>query len=321
MGFKDTVNQNLGGKGMGDSVSSAGNQSVRNAYPAIVVSIDDPAEQNRVVARIINLDEKGEIKEGRDREVPDNQLPFCIPMVPEYLHVRPLVGEMVLVILENPSDNSAPRYWMGPVITSKLKLKFQAYEDSDSIFDYTEFFSNRKLNNTGAASLAIPKQADIALQGRDDADIILRPREVYISAGKFIENSFELNVDSPCNIQMIQFDQVESDDVESFSQQNLQANNINLYSPFGKFRDAERGKEVESTNKELEYLGELANSLHPAVFGDELIVLLDLMVKVMLNHIHTPQVKLVETDDSNALAEYSLEGRLQDMISKFIRIN
>jgi hypothetical protein len=325
MGFKGQLSQQLSGKGQLGGVASEGNQSIRNAYPAMVVSVDDPAEQNRIVARIVKLDDNDQIIGGRDRDVPDKQLPFCNPLVPEFVHVRPLVGEMVIVILENPSDNSAPRYWMGPVITSKLKLKYQSYADAESMFAYTDFFSDTKLNNKGASSLAIPRQADIALQGRDDADIILRPREVYISAGKFVENSFSINEISPCNIQLKQFDNIplneDGDETVTFSQQNFQSNNINLYSPFGKFREPERGKEIESTNTELEYLGGLANSLHPAVFGDELIVLLDLLVRVTLNHIHTPHVKLVETDDSNALSEYTLEGKLQDMISKFIRIN
>ncbi len=325
MGFKGQLSQQLGGKGQLTGGSSEGNQSIRNAYPAIVVSVDDPAEQNRIVARIVKLDENDRVVGGRDRDVPDRQLPFCNPLVSEFVHVRPLVGEMVIVILENPSDNSAPRYWMGPVITSKLKLKYQSYADAESMFKYTDFFSDIKLQNKGASSLVIPRQADIALQGRDDADLILRPREVFISAGKFIENSFEINEISPCNIQLKQFDNVPiregSDDKVTFSQQNLKSNNINIYSPFGKFREPERGAEIESTNDDLKYLGELANSLHPTVFGDELIVLLDLLVRVTLNHIHTPHVKLVETDDSNALSEYTIEGKLQDIISKFVRIN
>ena len=301
MGFNDLVNQQLGGKGQGDTMSSMGNQSKSNIYPAVVLNVDDPAEQNRIVARIVSLDETGEMKGGRDRETPDDQLPFCIPMVPEFIHVRPLVGEMVLIYLENPSDNSAPRYWMGPMITSKLKLKYQSFEEADGIFRYTDFFGNEKLENKTQAALAIPQQADIAIQGRDDADVILRPREVLISAGKFIENSFDLNVNAPCNIQLKQYDQVESDEVESFSQQNLQANNVNIYSPFGKFRDAEKGAKIESTNQDLQYLGVLANKLHPAVFGDELIVLLDLMVKVILTHVHTPHSQLDSTQSCSKL--------------------
>lgn len=321
MGFKDNLQHHLGNKGNSSTLHSSGNISNRNVYPAIVVNIDDPAEQNRIVARIVTLDDKGEVKGGKDRDTPDKNLPFCIPLLSEFLHVRPLVGEMVLLILENPYDNSAPRYWTGPVITSKLKLKYQSYADADSIFTYTNFFPDQKLRNKPQAYLAIPKQADIALQGRDDADIILRQREVIISAGKFLENSFEINQESPCNIQLKQFNDIKGDTVKHFSQQNLFANNINIYSPFGKFRDAKRGRQIESLNEELDYLGQIANSLHPTVFGDELIVLLDLIIKVLLNHIHTPQVSLVETDLSKELSSYSLNGRLQDLISKIVRIN
>src|ERR1039457_2688469 len=109
---------------------SEGNQKTRIRYPAIVVSVDDPAEQNRIVARIISLDENGSINGGRDKNVPDNLLPYAISDMPDFFFVRPLVGEMVYITLENPEDNSSPRYWTGPIITSVIKLKYQSYSEA-----------------------------------------------------------------------------------------------------------------------------------------------------------------------------------------------
>lgn len=322
MGINDLVNSHLNDKGLESPINSSGNKSSRNVYPAVVVNPNDPAEQNRIIARIVSVDENGQIQGGKDRGKPDSKLPFCIPLMPNHIHVRPLEGEMVIVVLENPEDDSAPRYWLGPVISSKLKLRYQAYEEADEIFDNTNFFGNRKLENKPEASLKIPQRSDIALQGRDDADVILKSREVVISAGKFKRDSFEINEESPCQIQLIQNDSNKENEQEHppFSQQNFQSNNINLYSPFGKFRDEDEGRRIED-NEDLEYLGNLANTLHPAVFGDELIKLLDLMRRVLLNHIHTPQEELVENDDSKELAQYTIEGRLQELISRHIRIN
>lgn len=321
MGLNDHINSYLHDRGIGNTLNSQGNQSTRNVYPALVVNTQDPAEQNRIVARIVSLDENGQIQGGRDKETPDDQLPFCIPLIPNHIHVRPLEGEMVVVVLENPKDNSAPRYWMGPVINSKLKLRYQSYEEASGIFDYTDFFTNKKLDNKPEASLKVPERSDIALQGRDDADVILKSREVVISAGKFKVDSFELNEQSPCQIQLVQNDPgADQPDRNPFSQQNFQANNLNLYSPFGKFRDVNEGGRIED-NEDLEFLGDLANSLHPAPFGDELIKVLDLIIRILLTHIHTPQEELVETDDSKELAQFTLDGRLQELISRHIRIN
>lgn len=317
-GLDDLTRNLLDTNGQGNMYSS-GNQAARNVYPAIVINTDDPTEQNRIIARIINIDEKGNILGGRDRDVPDDKLPFCIPSGPAHLHIRPLIGEMVQVTLENPSDNSAPRYWTGPIITSMLKLKFQHYKEANKIYDYTLFSTNQKVDNKPKTSTAFPAHADIALQGRDDADLILKPREAYLVAGKFKLNSFDINTDTPCFLQLKQFDDVKNGPLKAISQANLQSTSINIYSPIGKFR----GKDLEAfeKNDELESLGELAKTLHPGVFGDELVKVLDLIIRILITHIHTPQKPLVPTPDSGQLQQYTVSGNLQNLLSKFVRIN
>lgn len=313
--FTDLGNNLLNSKGQANYSSDAG-QGIRTSYPAVVVNTDDPAEQNRIVCRIVNMDEQGNVKGGRDKDTPDDKLPLCFPLGSEYLHIRPLVGEMVMVILENPSDNSAPRYWIGPVITSKLKLRTQPYAEAVKLFSQTDFFTNRKTNDKISASLAFPGKADIALQGRDDADLILRPREAYLAAGKFNPNSFDLNETSPCYFQL---KQLLDNDKKEFSQANLEAVNINIFSPYGKFRKKEDGK-VEH-NPDLEKYGELAQQLHPGVFGDELIKVLDLIIKVLYLHVHTPQSPALPFPELEDLKPYTIDGQLQNLISNTFRIN
>lgn len=312
--FTDLSNNLLNSNGQANYTSKGG-QGIRNTYPAVVINTEDPAEQNRIVCRIINIDESGEIKGGRDKDTPDEKLPLCFPLVPEFLHVRPIVGEMVLLILENPNDNSAPRYWVGPIVSSKLKLRNQTYAEAIKMFDHTDFFTNRKVKNKPAVSLAFPSQNDIAIQGREDADLILRPREVYLTAGKFKPNSFELNEPSPCFLQLKQT----IHENKELSQANLSSVNINIYSPYGKFR-----KESESkfeNNLDLDKFGDLAKILHPAVFGDELIKVLDLIIKVLYLHVHTPQQAAISIPELEQLKSYTISGRLQELISNHIRIN
>lgn len=325
MGFLDKSTSLLNMRGQGQGMSSEGNQAARNVYPALVISNQDPAGQNRIVARIVSLDENGEINGGRDRDKRDEDLPFCNPLTPEFLHVRPLEGEMVMIILENPSDNSAPRYWTGPIITSQLKLKYQAYRDANDSFKRTSFFGDRNIQTNPEAFELVPQQADIAIQGRDDADLILRPRTAILTVGKFEPGTLDPNITSPCSITIKQIDAVFNENDEQtaprFSQTNVHSNSINIWSPIGKFRDVSVGEKLEPSNEALEYLGDLANSLHPVPFGDELVKLLDVLIRVMLNHIHHPQTELLETEDSNFLSEYTLEGRLQELLSNFVRIN
>lgn len=317
-GINELSQSLLNANGQGNTYSK-GNQTVRNIYPAVVINIDDPTEQNRIIARILNLNEEGKVLGGRDRDTPDDKLQFCVPMLPEHFHVRPLVGEMVYIFLENPSDNSAPRYWMGPITTSKLKLQFQDYKESIKIFDYTVFNVNNTTKTNPKIATAFPEQSDVAIQGRGDADLILRQKEAYLVAGKFKQNSFDINIDTPSYLQLKQFDNVTIGPLKSYSQANFQSTNINLFSPIGKFRDKNLAKFEK--NDELLSFGDFASSLHPMVFGDELIKLLDLIIRVLLTHIHTPQVAMLSIPESKKLQEYTIDGSLQNILSKYIRIN
>ena len=317
-GLDDLTRSLLNSNGQGN-IYSEGNQASRNIYSAIVINIDDPTEQNRIIARIVSLDKDGNIKGGRDRDTPDDKIPFAVPMMPEHFHVRPLVGEMVFIFLENPSDNSAPRYWIGPIITSKLKLKFQDYKESVKIFDYTVFNINQDTKNKPKVATTFPEQADVAIQGRNDADLILRTREAYLVSGKFKPNTTEVNTESPSYLQLKQFENVKTGPLKTFSQANLQSTNVNIFSPVGKFRD--KSLEKFETNPELKSFGDFAGTLHPTVFGDELIKVLDLLIRALNTHIHTPQAPLTPTPETIELQSYTVSGQLQNLISKHVRIN
>lgn len=432
--------------GVGDYGAEIEND--RGIYPAIVVpyGTNDNSEQNRIRARIVSLDENGNIKgkvsineenynkySGKDRGIADNELVLCMPLLPEFFHVRPQVGEMVFVIMENPKDNAGVRYWIGPIISSKLKLKFQSYEDSVKMFNKTDFISNRKIGSVVELVELFPEESDIAIQGRNDADLILKNREVLLIAGKFNKENFSINSETPSHFKLKQIDnsniskinakpspithniQVtiiedisnpinyivnisvvekktlfvlkdesnkyadrkfaiewlktrikeakekykswsfssmnlmngkgilefknEPSDInvkatpspttppstnnqqllQKFSQATLLSTNINIYSPRGKFR----GNDLKGfeKNPDLKSFGEFADTLHPAIFGDEVVRLLDIIIRLLLTHIHTPQMPLLTTSLADELKKYTVDGFLQNLLSYHVRIN
>lgn len=321
-GLDDLAKSTLQNRGQSGGVSSDGNQSSRIVYPAIVVSNEDPLGMKRIVARIVSLDEKGNINGGRDRDTLDEDLVFSVPMMPNHFHIVPLVDEMVYIILENPSDNSAPRYYVGAQINSQFKLGFQSYAEANRVFKYTDFNLNTNKSGSIEASITLPRAGDIAVQGRNDADLILRPREVILVAGKFNKDTLEPNSSTPSRIQLIQLENQNTKNenlISRYSQANILSSNVNIYSSIGKFRDNDIAK--FEISEDLKSFGELANSLHPSVYGDELIKILDLIIKILLNHIHTPQMPLLSTPESDKLSSYTVDGDLQRIISNFIRIN
>lgn len=320
-GIDKLVRATLQNQGITGGVISEGNQTSRNIYPAIVINNEDPLGMKRVIARIISLDENGNITGGRDRDTPTDKLPFCVPALPPFFHAVPLVDEMIYIFLENPSDNSAPRYYFGPEINSPFKLKFQSYEEAQRVYKYTNFNLNKNKDNNIQALTVLPKAGDIALQGRSDADLILRPRETFLVAGKFNKGTIDINETTPSSLQLIQKENLSGNTqlIPNYSQANLISTNINIYSPRGKFRDSNLSK--FEINEDLKSFGEVADTLHPAVLGDEVIKLFDIIIKVLLNHIHTPQLSLVPTPDSEELSSYTVDGNLQRIISNHIRIN
>jgi len=310
-------------------------------YPAIVVpnQIDDPSGQDRLRARIVSIDdETGQIRgkqnsadsdynlySGKDRGISDEKLPLCIPFLPKFLRIKPQVGELVWLILENPQDNSSTRFWVGPIVTSDVEMSYQSYEEAIKIFDYTNFFSNKNLLNKIKTYESLPKGNDISLRGRNDSDLILRFRESLLVSGKFNKDSIDPNTRNPSFLQLKQVTtdtslRTSNDNFfDEFSQATLGSTNINLYSTRGKFRSNDI-KSFEKNN-DIKFFGDLADTLHPTVFGDELIKLLDLIVKILLNHIHTSQKPLIETPESKELKKYTVDGNLQDLISNILRIN
>lgn len=430
--------QILQSSGQGNFGSSV--EGDRIIYPAIVVpyGTNDNSEQNRIRARIVSLEDDGKIKgksksdneenynnySGKDRGIVDSDLVLCVPLWPEFFHVRPQVGEMVFVIMENPKDSAAVRYWIGPIITSKLKLNSQSYEDSAKIFNKTDFLSNQKISSSVELSNAFPENSDVAIQGRNDADLMLKNKEALLIAGKFKSKNFDINTEYPSLLRLKQIDNtittvaptiivdithninieiqqdtagkflgtitvknlkntfelkketnsyIEKKDtvnwlnekikeakdkyknwsftstasefkslpsdyskkpapapttppevnnenlLKKYSQATLVSTNINIYSPRGKFR----GNDIKPFEKseDLKSFGELPNSLHPSIFGDEAVRLFDLIIRLLLSHIHTPQNPLLSTAISDELKKYTVDGNLQNLLSNHVRIN
>ena len=327
-----------------DNFRSDSSSALRIVYTAIVRNNEDYAGFNRIKVEIVTIDEDGNIKPGKDKDTPLDKLPICIPLVPEFVHIRPQIGEAVLIISENPLDLSSPRYWIGPIITQQTNLESQSYSSAVDIFKTNSYAqknttSNPTTNNLNKAGTYYPQQSEIALQGRKDADITFFPRGALIRAGRFKKGTTELNINSPCSLELKQVDSEISNpnDIQlfnrlsssssastfvPFSQSNYVSTNINIYSPEGKFRKSDKGAgEGVELSKRLKDFGDLASTLHPTVFGDELVILLKLILKYLVIHIHTPQSQPLKNSISEQLDPYLNGNKLQDLLSNVVRIN
>lgn len=354
---------NTGGQFAASSKSpDVGGGSTRIIYPAEVVSIDSDNGMRRIKARIIQVNPDGTKSVGKDKNLKNDELITCIPLMPSNFSVMPRPGEMVLLFLENfgEGSTSALRYYVGPIRSTYYN------------FDYEDFVGANKIRNPGSTNIPIPEAAlneipnsnEVVVQGKKGANIVLSNTKIDINVSNLYPGTLEPDKTTFGKIQLnkvndikqylnknrIKGDAIPSKlpDPEAFTQINIKANNINLIATEGanksidsqgeisiftiqneksKSTKIKRDLEVEN-NPFIFKLGKEAESLHPLVFGDALILLLSKIIVRLETHIHTPQKPALNDSAGlkNDLLQYTIDengniNRLGDLISKLVRTN
>lgn len=283
-------------------------------YMCRVLSVIDDSEGLRIKVRIPYLD---------DKNTPVSELPYVFPLLPKLLHVNPKNDEMVLVILQSIGDSQGNRFFVGPVISQPQKLDFDAYNYSAQSL----LRGNQIAKPLPAPSLnpenngTLPDRDDVALQGRGNADIVLKPSEMRLRCG-FKQNSYadkndclKFNKVDLGYIQM-KYKRMKDHKNNDFSSIiNVVADRINLLSHDSKTYFNLTDPETLIKEEEIKHILENA---HPLPYGDELINFLKQLIQVIRNHTHPfpmdpPCFKEQE--------EKILSTDLDEMLSKSIRIN
>ena len=252
-----------------------------------------------------------------------DDLPFCYPLMPKHFHINPKVGEMVLVITSVLGVTKGRRWFIGPIISQQYNLNFDPFNFSaKSILDKGKFATplpRPELNPDNEGSY--PDREDIAIQGRQNADLILKDNEVRLRCGfkrepnSKPENTLLFNREDLSYIQM-KYKRLKDHKGKDFaSSVNIVADRINLLSHDSKTPFTLNDRKALITDEELVKILEQA---HPLPYGDELIEFLKQLVEVIRTHTHpfsmdppcftTPQTEVLNTD-------------LNEMLSNSIRIN
>lgn len=279
-----------------------------------VLSVTDDQAGLRIKVRIYPDDNDCET---------DEQLPYCYPLLPKHFHINPKKNEMVLVILSTMGVTKGRRWFIGPMISQPYNLNYDPFNYSAKCL----------LNNTKEAPPlpdpdsnelnkgTLPDREDIALQGRQNADLILKNNEVRLRCG-FKKNPNALPKDclvfNDENLSYIQMKYKRIKDKkgnEINSSVNIVADKINLLSHQSKTPFKLNDRDYLITDEELMKIIEQG---HPLPYGDDLIHFLKQLVEVIRTHTHpfsmdppcftTPQDNVLNTD-------------LDQMLSESIRIN
>jgi hypothetical protein len=239
---------------------------VSNVYWGEVTSIEDNTDGGRIKVKIPEL----------DTQTPNENLPYCYPMMPKFLHIYPKVGEVVRIILEDTDTPQRSRYWVGSVISQLQNVKFDNVYRALSTTNVKQTQPLRAESTYPKAKGVFPDKKDIGIIGRDNTDIILKEREVHIRAGKHtIDNVLELNRKNPAT-QSLYFEEISGD---TRSMLLHLADKIAFISHDGipKFSAADITQDERNR---------IVSKAHPMVRGDVLAEILEIFRKAILNHIH-----------------------------------
>ena len=266
-----------------------------------VLSVEDDEAQLRIKVRLMPEDNGKSIKD----------IPYCFPLMPKHFHINPKEGELVLVMTNRLGVANTKRWFIGPIISQQCMLNYEVYNSAMGNFTA---FPKPELNTENEGT--VPDREDIALQGRQNADLILKDSEVRLRCGfkkepnSIAKKSLLFNTEDLAYIQM-KYKKLKDSNGKDFSSSiNIVADRINLLSHDSStpFRLNDRKHLI--TDAELKKILENA---HPLVYGDDLIDFLRQLVEVIRTHTHpfamdppcftTPQTKVLNTDLDKMLSQ------------------
>ncbi len=263
-------------------------------YLAEVIAVDETYAANRIKVKL----------EGFDDALSLEKIPWCFPFLPLYLNMVPKVGETAKIILYDSQNEQSYREYIGPLVPQLGEFLVESPHFYDSrrgregyLLDYNKSLKKIPTSKEGL----YPDEKNIAIQGRDNADIVFKPAEVLIRASKFLKDKpYNKNERNPAYIQIktlngagtISSEEVESTPVASFktllsrfknnetrTDVNIVSNKIHL---IGRNTDSTVVKPFFSEEEEET----LENELHPLVYGDILKSFIEKLFNWVRSHNH-----------------------------------
>lgn len=280
--------------------------SLREISIGKVVSVDDSSDGNRIKVRIKGVDDK----------VLDSNLSFAFPLLPKFINIIPSVGESVFVFLLSSDNKFDNRMWLGPIISQPQKLNFDPH-----LFTSTSLLSGGLAGPEQAASRlpdakgVYPNKKDIAIQGRDNSDLIFKSNEVILRAGKFvINNNILFNKKNVGYIQIKYNVNIDTNNTKG-TVTNIVSDKINLLSYGGSPTFKLNDSTDMITDDELLNIITKTQSM---VYGEKLLDFITLVKRFIVSHTH-PYANLPTLQDP--IVKSVLEFDLNTLLSKNIRIN
>jgi hypothetical protein len=269
-----------GGGGKGSSLNNVNPSSI--IYFGRVEKIVDNTDSGNIKVRVDGVDSP---------DTTSGDLPNAFPLLPKHINIVPKVGELVFLLKSKSTNtlNFEQRYYLGPIISQPQFLSGDNYINAKSALSTALISLDVSPTVTPEADGIYPKQGEIAIQGRDNSDIVFKPSEVLIRAGKFVVGKpLEYNTTNPAYIQIknnVTYKQSDNGTEKDVTGGviNVVSNKINLLTHGGvpSFPLAGRNNVIDD-----ETLNDILKNAHPAVYGDVLIEIIKLLIEFVKSHTH-----------------------------------
>ena len=134
----------------------------------------------------------------------DRLLPNCYPILPKHLNIVPKIGEVVFIMLLDPTDRYSDRLYLGPMISSRENLKEDRIDTTAlSNLSISVTTPNVNLDTLKSVKGIFPNREDVSIQGRDNSDIIFKTNEALLRAGQHVQdNVIVFNDKNPAYVQL-----------------------------------------------------------------------------------------------------------------------
>lgn len=263
-------------------------------YYLPVVWVDDEEGGLRIKVRVPVVDDI--IDPQTEKTISDDKLPWVFPLLPKFVHCNPKIGECVFVFFQDTGKPSGARFFIGPIISQDYHLNYDFYGDATRLIEgeehnSTQLIQNPKLNENNKGVLI--DREDIAIKGRYNSDIILKPNELQLRCcfknpdkSNDVTNILNYNKVNPAYIQMkYHYLDTNTDNRGYRTYINIVADKINLLS------------HLSNIDKNLTKADELipAQDLmdiswhgkeHPLPYGDKIVMLLKGILNLLKTHVH-----------------------------------
>ena len=278
-----------------------------------VVDINDSTDADRIKVRLSPEDNTKTLEE----------IEYAFPLLPKNIHVKPKLGEAVLVLLATTNDGNSQRYYIGPVISQDHRMyKDPFFNGADSFLRgaYKKFDVAPRMDPTQDGIL--PNDEDVVIRGRKNTDIQLTDDDVRVKAGVKIVNEYDkyqmsFNTKNPSYVK-VKYHLNPLDD-GSKSTASVVADKIFLLSnnSSNHFNTTDRNDLIP----EEEY-NNLLNKAYRLPYGELLIDFLNTFVEAFVSHTHNfSMLPPNPAHTTNLLSKKNELLEQKQMLSNTVRIN